>query len=270
VRKSDSRQQTADSRRWLGFLLLSVVCCLLACSPHAQFLERSVTIGERTYKYRVWLPPRYSKVHHWPVLLFLHGSAERGDDNLKQLSNGLPAQLSSHSERYKCVVVIPQCHYGHEWYGEMETQALAALEQSINEFRGDRRRLYLTGISMGGAGTWYLARHRRWAAVIPVCGEVSRQPEDPFPVDPPPDLARIVGAAEPFKAMAEAIGPTPVWAFHGSNDPVIPVTQSRAMAAALGGTARYTEIKGAGHEIWDQVYADPNVVHWMLAQRKRR
>ena len=122
---------------------------------------------------------------------------------------------------------------------------------------------------MGGAGTWYMARHRRWAAVIPVCGEVSRQPNDPFPIDPPPDLARIVGAANPFAAMAEAIGPTPVWAFHGSDDSVIPVTQSRAMVAALG-KARYTEFKGAGHGIWDRVYSDPNVVHWMLAQKRKK
>ena len=257
-------------------LLLSAICCLLSnvsCSPHARFLERSVVVGEHTYKYRVWLPPHYSKVRRWPVVLFLHGSGERGDDNVRQLALGLPALLSSYSERYKCIVVIPQCQYGHEWYGEMETQALAALEQTIGEFRGDRRRLYITGMSMGGAGTWYMARHRRWAAVIPVCGEVSRQANDPFPVDPPPDLARIVGAPDPFGALAEAIGPTPVWSFHGSDDAEIPVTQSRSMTAALlahGNAARYTEFKGAGHDIWERVYSDPNVVHWMLAQRKRR
>lgn len=229
-----------------------------------------MTIGEHTYKYRVWLPPHYTKVHHWPVVLYLHGSGERGDDNVRQLANGLPVALTHHEQRYKCIVVIPQCHDGQEWYGEMETQALAALEATIREFRGDPRRLYITGVSMGGAGTWYLARHRRWAAVLPVCGEVSRQPNDPFPIDPPADLARIAGASDPFAAMASAIGPAPVWAFHGSDDPVIPVTQSRAMAAALGNTARYTEYKGAGHEIWDRVYDDPNVVHWMLGQKKKR
>lgn len=257
-------------KRLAVLLLLSVFCSPLSCSPRAQFLERSIAIGEHTYKYRVWLPPHYSKVRRWPVVLFLHGSGERGDDNVRTLAAALPGLLPKFSERYKCIVVIPQCAYGQEWYGEMETQALAALEQAIGEFHGDRRRLYLTGVSMGGAGTWYMARHRRWAAVLPVCGEVSRQPNDPFPSDPPPDLARIVGAPDPFAAMAAAIGPTPVWAFHGSNDPVIPVTQSRAMAAALGNTARYTEFKGMGHDIWDAVYSNPDVVHWMLAQRKRK
>lgn len=260
------------NRRFAVLLLLSAVWFPLSvsCSPHAHFLERSVTLGLHTYRYRVWLPPHYSKVRHWPVVLYLHGSAERGDDNIRQLASALPVQLPRFSERYKCIVVIPQCAYGQEWYGDMETQALAALEATIREFRGDRRRLYLTGVSMGGAGTWYMARHHRWAAILPVCGEVSRQPDDPFPIDPPPDLARIVGSSNPFAAMAQAIGTTPVWAFHGSDDPVIPVTQSRSMAAALGKTARYTELKGMGHDIWDRVYSDANVVHWMLAQRKGR
>jgi len=151
-------------KRFAVFLLLSALCCLLSCSRSPRFLERSVTLGTHTYKYRVWLPPHYSKVHHWPVVLYLHGSSERGDDNVRQLANGLPVQLASHASLYKCIVVIPQCHDGEEWYGEMETQALAALEATIREFRGDRRRVYLTGVSMGGAGTWYLARHRRWAA----------------------------------------------------------------------------------------------------------
>jgi predicted peptidase len=243
------------------------------CSPRPHFLARSVELGEVTYRYRVWLPPHYTKVHRWPVVLFLHGSGERGDDNVRQLAIGLPALLPRYAERYHCVVVVPQCAYGKEWYGDQEAQALAALEQAIAEFHGDRRRLYLTGMSMGGAGTWYMARHKRWAAVLPVCGEVTRQPDDPFPTDVPPDLARIVGAADPFGAMADAVGKTPVWAFHGEKDPIIPVAQSRAMIAALharGNAARYSEYAGAGHEIWDAAYGDPNVVHWMLAQRKAR
>ena len=97
-----------------------------------------------------------------------------------------------------------------------------------------------------------------------------RQPDDPFPSDPPPDVARIVGAPDPYGALAAAIGRTPVWAFHGSDDPVIPVTQSRSMVAALqaaGGQVRYTEYKGQGHAIWDLAYADRDMVHWLLSQR---
>jgi predicted peptidase len=234
------------------------------------FLERSVQSGEQTYNYRVWLPHHYSKLHHWPVVLYLHGSAERGDDNLRPLSNGLPAALQRYGERYKCIVVIPQARFGHEWYGEMEQQALAALDAAVREFHGDPRRVYLTGISMGGAGAWYLARHRhKFAAVIPVAGEVVRQPDDPWPSDPPPELARIAGSPDPYATLAAEIGPTPVWAFHGAKDDVIPPTESRKMVALLP-NARYTEYPDAGHDIWDRVYGDREVVHWMLKQRAGR
>ena len=207
-------------------------------------------------------------------MLYLHGSGERGSDNLRQFSSGLGPALERHGERYKAVVVFPQCEMGDEWYGEEESQALAALEQTIREFHGDRRRVYLTGVSMGGAGAWYMARHpRKFAAVVPVCGEVARQPNDPFPTDPPPDLERIVGAHDPFEAMAEAIGTTPVWAFHGAADDTVPVAESRSMFAALrrtGGNVRYTEYPGGHHDIWDTVYADANMVRWLLKQRMPR
>ncbi len=244
-----------------------------ACAQHSAFLERSVVINEHTYRYRVWLPAHYTKLHHWPVVLYLHGSGERGDDNLRQLTVGLAPALEQQGERYKSVVVLPQCRYGHEWYGEEEQMALAALEQTIREFHGDRRRLVLTGISMGGIGTWYMARHRRrFAALVPVCGEVVRAPNDPFPTDPPPDIARIAYARDPYGTLAAMIGPTPVWAFHGSADEVVPVAETRAMVDALrraGGNVRYTEYPGVGHNAWERAYADPQLVRWMLAQRMR-
>ncbi len=260
-------------RRSAAFLLLLALAAT-ACARRSHFLEREVTLGDHDYRYRVWLPPRYTKLHHWPVVLYLHGSAERGDDNLRQLSAGLAPALERYAERYKCVVVFPQARFGQEWYGEMETQALAALDATTHEFHGDPRRVYLTGVSMGGAGAWYMARHRRkFAAVVPVCGEVMRQPDDPFPTDPPPDIARIVGAPEPYATLAVALGPTPVWVFHGAQDDVIPVTESRSMVSALqqtGGRVRYTEYAGRGHDIWDLAYADHEMVHWMLSQRLGR
>ena len=111
-----------------------------------------------------------------------------------------------------------------------------------------------------------------FAAVVPVSGEVARRLDDPFPSDPPPDIARIVGARDPYDAMAQAIGPTPVWAFHGAADDVIPVTESRSMVTALqrnGGNVRYTEYAGAGHNVWMMAYADPSLVRWLLQQRLR-
>jgi predicted peptidase len=258
------------------FLLVLLAAALLlfftACPLEPKFLERTVRVNERTYRFRVWLPRHYTKLRRWPVILFLHGSGERGDDNLRQLTMGLPALLARDPSRVRAIVVLPQCRLEHEWYGEMEQQALAALDQSIKEFRGDRHRVYLTGISMGGAGAWYFARHpERYAAVVPVCGEVTRQPDDPFPQPLPPDLAAIIASPDPFGTLAAKIGKTPVWAFHGADDSVIPVDQSRRMVAALhahGGNVRYTEYAGAGHDIWDAAYEEPALAGWLVKQRR--
>jgi predicted peptidase len=254
--------------------LLVVSAILFAsCSRHSEFLPRHVTLSDHIYRYRVWVPSHYTKLRKWPVVLYLHGSGERGDDNLRPLANGLPPLLQKYQGRYRCIVVIPQCRYGHEWYGDMELQVLAALEQTIKEFNGDRDRIYLTGVSMGGAGAWYMARHRnKFAAVVPVCGEVTRQPHDPFPSELPPDLAAILHSIAPFASLAKAIGTTPAWAFHGAKDSVIPVTQSRDMVAALratGGNVHYTEYAAGEHDIWDAAYSDSAMVRWMFKQKKR-
>jgi predicted peptidase len=243
----------------------------MTCTRESRFLERAVAVGDKEYRYRVWLPPHYTKLHHWPVVLYLHGIGERGDDDTKQLAVGLPVALEKDPQRWKCIVVIPQCEEGQEWYGEMEAYALAALDATVHEFHGDVRRRYLTGNSMGGAGTWYMARHRkRWAAVVPVCGEVARPPDDPFPNDPPAELARIVGSKDPYGTLADQIGTLPVWAFHGANDKVIPPTESRSMVEALrsrGGRVLYTEYPTAGHDAWTPAYSEPALVGWMLRQR---
>lgn len=260
------------------FLILLVVlalagCTVVCCTGRSQFLEREVKLGDHTYKYRVWLPHHYTKLHHWPVVLYLHGSGERGTDNLRQVSLGLGPALERYGERYKAIVVFPQADFEREWYGETESMAMAELANAIREFHGDPRRIYLTGISMGGAGAWYMARHnRKWAAIVPVCGEVARRPDDPFPSDPPPDVARIVGSPNPYATLATQIGRTPVWAFHGAKDETVPVTESRSMVAALrqsGANVRYTEYPNGAHDVWDAAYADPGMVHWMLQQKLR-
>jgi len=257
-------------RSFVPFVLF-VVIFFVSCTKKPAFLERSVTLSDHQYRYRVWLPKHYTKLHHWPVILFLHGSSERGDDNVRQLSNGLAPALEKFGDRYPAVIVFPQCRDGQEWYGEMELQALAALESAIREFHGDRRRVYVTGVSMGGSGTWLFARHRRlFAAAVPICGEVARDPTDPFPSEPPPDIARIVGAANPYATLAAIIGDLPVWVFHGADDDEVPVTESRNMVAALhavGGRVNFTEYPGIGHDAWDLAYADPNLPRWLLQQR---
>lgn len=258
-------------RHAASLLLLAAALLPSACVRGTHFLERSVLINEQVYRYRVWLPPNYTKLRRWPVVLYLHGSGERGDDNLRQIGVGLAPALERYRDRYQSVVVFPQCAYGQEWYGPMEQMALTELDQAVTEFRGDSRRVTLTGVSMGGSGAWYLGRdHQRFSAIVPVCGEVQRQPDDPFPSDPPKDLMGLLAAPDPYGALARAIGTTPVWVFHGAEDDVVPVTQSRLMTAALrkaGGSVRYTEVPGVGHDVWDVAYENQDLPRWMLEQR---
>jgi predicted peptidase len=148
----------------------------------------------------------------------------------------------------------------------METQALKALEQSLKEFNGDAQRVYLTGISMGGYGSWHLAaRHpQKFAAIAPICGGVVPPPTFPFPQA----AAAHVPTEKPYETIAQQIGKTPVWIFHGDADPVIPVEESRQMAAALekfGGAVKYTEYEGVNHNSWDRAYAEPEFVAWLLS-----
>ena len=141
------------------------VCALLlvsgeSSSPPRQrgFLKRTIAIGAEVYHYQVFLPFGWQPQKTWPVVLFLHGNGERGDDGWRQTRVGIGPAIRRDPERVPAVVVLPQCRRGMWWtHAPMERLALAALEAAIQEFGGDPARVFLTGISMGGYGTWSLA-----------------------------------------------------------------------------------------------------------------
>ncbi len=267
-----------STRAALACLALLAGSWLSSCTSHyliekaeRRLLERAVTVDGTVYRYRVFLPRGYGRPRAWPVVLFLHGSDERGDDDVAQATSGLGAYLLNHPRRVPAIVVFPQCRSDQEWVGPMARQALAALEQTVAEFHGDPRRLYLTGISMGGSGAWYMARDRRFAAVAPICGEIRPAADDPLPGNASPRLKALVATPDPYAALAREIAGTPVWAFHGERDDEVPVEQSRRMVAALqalGSPVRYTEYPGVGHDAWDRAYATPELWRWMLGQRR--
>lgn len=230
-----------------------------------------MTVDGTVYRYRVFLPRGYDRARAWPVVLFLHGSDERGDDDVSQATSGLGPYVLAHPRRVPAIVVFPQCRDGEQWVGPMSRQALAAFDRTVTEFHGDRRRLYLTGVSMGGSGAWRMARGRRFAALVPICGEVVPAADDPLPADASPGLKAVLAAPDPYAALAREIAGTPVWAFHGAADDQVPVAQSRRMVAALRALAspvRYTEYPGVGHDAWDRAYATPELWRWLLAQRQ--
>lgn len=221
----------------LHLLWITLSSCLampaFARKQETGFLDRSVSFGGVTYRYQVFLPANFDPHKKWPIVLFLHGAGRHWMD---------PA---------------------------MQAQALAALEHSVKEFKDDRERIYVTGISMGGYATWDLAAKYpgKFAAYVVLCGGI-RGP-DRFPelhvglVDNPK-------VTDPYAETARRIGQTPVWIFHGGADPAVPVEESRKMVQALEqarANVRYTEYPGVGHNSWDKAYAEPGLFEWLLQQK---
>jgi len=232
------------------------------------FVSRSVTVDGATYRYRVFVPEK--RTTRLPVVLFLHGSGERGADGMLQTFVGLGPHVKARDGGFPAIVVFPQVPNDSTWSGAPGRAAIAALEASIVEFEGDRQRVYLTGVSMGGYGTWDLALHNpgRFAAIAPVCGGVHPLRGGPILVAGVPADSLAVA---PW--VASQLARTPTWIFHGSNDGSVPVDYSREMYAAMrsaGAPVHYTEYPGVGHNSWESAYAEPMLWRWLFAQRLER
>ena len=274
------------SRKGLTYIFLSTVIAasLMAAPAEAKkadtgFLDRTVNVAGIKYKYQVFVPEDWTKKKKWPVILFLHGAGERGNDGLIQTEVGIGTAIRRYRDRFPAIIVMPQCHK-NVWWSEsaMADMVMAALAQAQKEFHGDPARTYLTGLSMGGYGTWNLAGEfpGKFAAVVPICGGILV-----------PDMARQQPADDnsPYTEAAKKIGRMPVWIFHGGDDPVVPVTESRRMAEAMrtvvGQDAPhtqpqaiaenlaeviYTEYPGVGHNSWEKAYAEHDLMSWLLTK----
>jgi len=262
-----------------GIALFLGACFLLCAIPHSfaqgrvetGFLNRTLEIAGSMYRYQVYVPSGYTPTQAWPVIVFLHGAGERGHDGLIQTHVGLGAAIRQNASRYPAIVVFPQCPPDSLWVGMPARAAMAALEKTQQEFRTDPDRVYITGLSMGGNGTWYLAyRHpETFAAVVPICGWIQR--DNPWVRNFEPVVTDDTTA--PFQAVAKKLARVPVWIFHGEADGAVPVDQSRQAAAALtavGAPVHYTELPGTGHNSWDAAYNSEKFAAWLLGQRRSR
>lgn len=253
--------------------LLALVCLLAACMSVPQrsvgeFVERSVEVGGSTYRYQVFVPSSAAGGRRPPVILFLHGSGERGNDNRKQVEVGIGSHIRAHLDDFPAIVVFPQAAEHREW-NQVADMAFAQLDAASREFNGDPDRTYLTGLSMGGFGTWDYALREpdRFAALVPVCGGLVH------PDRPSMDVAGIPAESDPYATAAAELRDIPVWIFHGAKDDLVPPEFSRRMAAALEAAdardARYTEFPDANHNSWDPAYQQtPELWSWLFAQRR--
>ena len=242
-----------------------------ARKPATGFLDRDIAIDGSIYRYQVFVPEHWSPKRKWPIILFLHGAGERGSDGLLQTEVGMPSAIRKERSRFPVILVIPQCPISR-WWAEPALQevALATLAAASKEFKGDAKKTYLTGLSMGGYGTWALAASHPgiFAALVPVCGGIVA-PE--IVLRERPDLAKrsYPDGPKSYRDVAKKLGKTPIWIFHGDADPIVPVEGSRKMDQALravGGNVRYTEYPGIDHDSWDKAYAEPELMSWILSK----
>jgi predicted peptidase len=228
------------------------------------FLNRNAGIP-----YSVYVPANYTSQWKWPVILFLHGAGESGTDGIKQTAIGLPQAIRLRPERFPAIVVMPQSVPERPWIDpKWQNLALAALDATMAEFSIDSDRQYLTGLSKGAAGAWYLAMRSqgRFAALAPVCGRIEPSKTTSASWEGIPTVG--------FEEAAAKIGPQlPIWVHHGDADPTVPVEQSRKMVAALqkiGSSVRYSEYPGVNHNSWDRAYQDPAFPQWLFTQNRKQ
>ena len=237
-------------------------CAAIGAQPEAR--EWKAPDGT-VVKYRWSAPESLEKGKTYPLVLFLHGAGERGDDNTAQLKHGaLPILAGAKKLGEPCFLIAPQCPADRWWapidHASMRLNAadkpnslldavLALVDDTLKTQPVDAKRFYVTGLSMGGYATWDLLGRvpARIAAAIPICGG-----GDP-------------SQAAKFKDV-------PVWAFHGEADPTVPVKSTKDMIAAMetvGGKPKATYFPGVGHNSWTRAYDDPEVIRWLFAQRRK-
>lgn len=206
--------------------------------------------GEARMKYLLFLPEglRNNSRKKWPVILFLHGAGEKGNDLEILKRHGIPKVVAEQPE-FPFVAVSPQCRERSGWRTHLDT-IHSLLVSVLQTYPADPRRIYLTGISMGGNGAWSLAARfpTSFAAVAPVCGYGLR--------------------ADGFPQKVCVLRDVPVWAFHGARDTIVPVVESQILVNTLkscGGRIRFTVYPRCGHDSWTQTYENPELYRWFLS-----
>jgi predicted peptidase len=247
--------------------LLLVAAALIGCSTVQEpempkYNQKPVAFKKKrtetaSANYLLFRPadykPRSSK--RWPLILFLHGAGERGTNIWKVAAHG-PPKIVKNDPNFPFIVVSPQCPPDQRWLPETLT---ALLDDVIRKHAVDTNRIYLTGLSMGGYGTWKLAmaHPERFAAIAPICGGG--------------ETIDVMLAGRQKAAALKSLG---VWAFHGAKDPVVPVEESERMVSALerAGCAdvQLTVYPEAMHDSWTETYDNPKLYEWFLAHRRNR
>ena len=218
--------------------------------------SRIVSVDSDRFNYQIYLPPQIQSEKKLPVMIFLHGIRERGSGGFVPTTGAAGAVVRHYFGQVPAIVLLPQCRPGSYWSDSiMEQMVINALAETVEEFGADARRIYLIGVSMGGYGVWHFAsRHTgKFAALVSICGGSSMTNGDRF------------------DTLARKIGETPAWLFHGADDTIVPITESRQIVKALeanGGSVKYNEYPNVGHNVWLNVLGEKDLLPWLLAQKR--
>jgi predicted peptidase len=216
--------------------------------------KRTIGNGPDSYEYQVYVPGKLQGERSLPLIVFLHGIGQRGTGGFVPTTGAAGALVRRYLGQVPAVVLLPQCRPGKFWTDPaMDRMVIDALERTVDEFGADPHRLYLTGVSMGGYGVWHLVSQRpeKFAALVSICGGSPLQ------------------SGDRFSPIARKVGATPAWVFHGSDDQVVPASESRRMVEAIKanrGKVKYNEYPGVGHNVWLQVLGEKELMPWLLTQ----
>ncbi len=232
-----------------GYLLLITGCSsnIVKETSNKRQEEKNLTTNyeqQVSINYLLYLPKNYNSKDKFSLMMFLHGSGERGN-NLEFVKKHGPPKLIEQGKDFPFIIVSPQCPTGIRW---KTNTLIALLDDIIENYNVDENRIYITGLSMGGYGTWKMANEipERLAAIIPICGW-----GDSWTICEISDL--------------------PVWAFHGAKDNVVNPQKSKELVDALiacKGNAKLTIYPEANHDSWTQTYDNPEIYDWLLKQTK--
>ena len=208
-------------------------------------LDKQVTKTVHS-SYLLFLPAQYNQKDQWPLIFFIHGGGEKGLDIEKVKTHG-PPKIVQDKPDFPFIVLAPQCPPDDSWTERTET-LVTLLDHIIDKYKVDPDRVYLTGMSMGGYGSWKLAADypEKFAAVVPICG----------------------GG---YTRWARRLKDTPIWAFHGAKDQAVPLARSEEMVQAVkdaGGNVQLTVYPGAGHDSWTRTYKNPKLYDWLLEYKR--
>jgi len=228
-----------------------LVCVLAGASVRAEAPRQTQNKLDAqlraTLDYLLYLPAGYEQKSSWPLVIFLHGAGERGDD-LNLVKKHGPPKLIEQGKSFPFIVASPQCPKDGWWHWQLR-ELTALVDEIAAKHKVDQDRIYLTGLSMGGFGTWALAAYApdRFAAIIPICGG---------------------GEVISTRRLMHM----PTWAFHGAKDPVVPLKRSEEMVEALKRTndqVKFTVYPEALHDSWTATYDNPEVYEWLLQQKRK-